>query len=549
MKGFHALLAALAAATGAFALAFTWQPGLASMYDDSVSYLIQAQALSPFGMAHPAVLAAAPYEKYPPLFAALLALTGGAFDWRVAHAVVALAFAASVYLLGVLARQVTGSAWIAVATALVYAWIPGSWLSVKGILSEFPYMVLAFAALIVHGARAGKPLTRGAAIGLGALLAAAVLTRTIGITLLAAIAFVEALRYARERDTARVRALAWTFAIPIVAAALWYALRPSVGEDAYVSFGTGVLQGTAERGVGWAFSLVATNASALAGAWLHALLIFWGESWKPGFLIASAFGVLGLAASLRRAARGHADAAYVAAFLGLLLVWPFPGQMFRLAFPLVPLVLMNAFGALRQLFALRWDSRRAERWSAYAAGLPIALAAPAVLFYIADRARVPADAASAYRAADITEFYRIPDRRSAERNVLAQIGVFEDMDRIRKSVPEDARLMWYAPNYVALLAHRHGVPMSRPTDAADLAAQVRATGANYIYLASVNPRDSALRGGNPLDPFLQARGLADVQWQRAGADGELQALLLRVRADKAGESSRIAPVRNHAASS
>ncbi len=517
MKGFHALLAALAAATGAFALAFTWQPGLASMYDDSVSYLIQAQALSPFGMAHPAVLAAAPYEKYPPLFAALLALTGGAFDWRVAHAVVALAFAASVYLLGVLARQVTGSAWIAVATALVYAWIPGSWLSVKGILSEFPYMVLAFAALIVHGARAGKPLTRGAAIGLGALLAAAVLTRTIGITLLAAIAFVEALRYARERDTARVRALAWTFAIPIVAAALWYALRPSVGEDAYVSFGTGVLQGTAERGVGWAFSLVATNASALAGAWLHALLIFWGESWKPGFLIASAFGALGLAASLRRAARGHADAAYVAAFLGLLLVWPFPGQMFRLAFPLVPLVLMNAFGALRQLFALRWDSRRAERWSAYAAGLPI--------------------------------FYRIPDRRSAERNVLAQIGVFEDMDRIRKSVPEDARLMWYAPNYVALLAHRHGVPMSRPTDAADLAAQVRATGANYIYLASVNPRDSALRGGNPLDPFLQARGLADVQWQRAGADGELQALLLRVRADKAGESSRIAPVRNHAASS
>jgi len=45
VKGFHALLAALAIATGAFALAFTWQPGLASMYDDSVSYLIQAQAL------------------------------------------------------------------------------------------------------------------------------------------------------------------------------------------------------------------------------------------------------------------------------------------------------------------------------------------------------------------------------------------------------------------------------------------------------------------------------------------------------------------------
>src|SRR5258708_9958930 len=107
-------------------------------------------------------------------------------------------------------------------------------------------MVLAFAALIGHGARAGKPLTRGAAIGLGALLAAAVLTRTIGITLLAAIAFVEALRYARERDTARVRALAWTFAIPIVAAALWYALRPPVGEGSYFSCVTAVLQRPAD---------------------------------------------------------------------------------------------------------------------------------------------------------------------------------------------------------------------------------------------------------------------------------------------------------------
>jgi hypothetical protein len=223
--------------------------------------------------------------------------------------------------------------------------------------------------------------------------------------------------------------------------------------------------------------------------------------------------------------------------------------MFRLALPVMPLVLMNAFGALRQLLRLGTDARRAERWSAYAAGLPIALAAPAVLFYIADRARVPADAPSAYRASDITEFYRIPDRRSAERNVLAQIGVFEDMDRIRQAVPEDARLMWYAPNYVALLAHRHGVPLSRPRDAAELAAQVRATGARYIYLANVNPRDSAWRGGNPLDPFLQSRGLADVEWQRAGADGEVQALLLRVRMDRAGESSRIAPVRNHAAPS
>jgi 4-amino-4-deoxy-L-arabinose transferase-like glycosyltransferase len=531
MRRFHAALGTLTAAAAVFALVFTWQPGLASMYDDSVSYLIQAQAFSPFGAAPPAVLAAAAYQKYPPLFAALLALTGGAFDWRVAHALVAIAFAASVYLFGVLARRVTGSAWIAVAAALVYAWLPGSWLNVKGILSEFPYMALTFAALAVHDASRDKPLARGAAIGLGALLAAVLLTRTIGVALLAGIAFAEGLRFAKSRDPSRLRALAWAFAVPIAAGALWYALRPAAGDDAYVSFGADVVRAASERGLGWTGSLVAMNAAALRDGWLHALLIFWGESWKPGFLVAATLGVLGLAAMLRRAAQGHADAAYAVAFLAILLLWPFPGQMFRLAFPVMPLVLLNAFWALQRLLALRFDARRAERWTTYAAALPIALAAPAVLFYIAARAAAPQDLPGAYSKSGITEFYRIPDRRSAERNVLAQIGVFHDMDRIRETTPAAARLMWYMPDYVALLAHRHGVPLRRPKDAADLAAQLKATDAHYIYLSNVNPRDSAGRDGNPLDPLLQARGLADVEWHRVGPGDEVQGVLLKVRRD------------------
>ena len=97
-----AALAALATAAGAAAIAFTWQPGLASLYDDSVFYLMMAQAMSPFGAASPAVLAAAPFETYPPFLPLLLALAGGAFDWRIAHAVVAVAFGASVFLLGLI---------------------------------------------------------------------------------------------------------------------------------------------------------------------------------------------------------------------------------------------------------------------------------------------------------------------------------------------------------------------------------------------------------------------------------------------------------------
>src|SRR5258706_1180522 len=103
-------LGLLALAVAGAAAAFLWQPGLDSLFDDSVSYLVMAQALTPFHAADPAIVAAAAREKYPPLFPLILALTGGAYDWRIAHLVVALAFGASVFFLGLHARRVTGSA-------------------------------------------------------------------------------------------------------------------------------------------------------------------------------------------------------------------------------------------------------------------------------------------------------------------------------------------------------------------------------------------------------------------------------------------------------
>ncbi|HUL55624.1 MAG TPA: hypothetical protein VLT60_01410, partial [Usitatibacter sp.] len=100
MNGARAALALLAAIVGAVAIAFTWQRGLASLFDDSASYLVMAQAFCPWHETPAPVAAAFPAQKYPPLFPLLIALGGGAYDWRIAHAWVALSFAASVFLLG-----------------------------------------------------------------------------------------------------------------------------------------------------------------------------------------------------------------------------------------------------------------------------------------------------------------------------------------------------------------------------------------------------------------------------------------------------------------
>src|SRR6185312_5047412 len=141
-------------------------------------------------------------QRYPPLFPLLLGVAGGAYDWRLAHAWVGLAFGAGVFLLGILGRDVARCGLVGVVAALLFACMPGAWLNVKGILTEFPYVALSLGALIAYRRCAAHPTKRAFAL-VAVLLAAAILTRTIGVALAAAVAIAEGWRYLRGRDVAR----------------------------------------------------------------------------------------------------------------------------------------------------------------------------------------------------------------------------------------------------------------------------------------------------------------------------------------------------------
>ena len=525
MRRGTAALAGLAIAAAALAIAFAWQRGVASLYDDSVSYLVMAQALSPWEATPAAIAAAWPDQRYPPLFPLLLGVAGGAYDWRLAHAWVGLAFGAGVFLLGILGRDVARCGLVGVVAALLFACMPGAWLNVKGILTEFPYVALSLGALIAYRRCAAHPTKRAFAL-VAVLLAAAILTRTIGVALAAAVAIAEGWRYLRGRDVARLRGFAVACAIALAVVAAWYVARPRGGEDAYVSFSTAVAQNAVERGGGWLVSLVASNASAIADAWLTALLVFWGEPWKPGFLIACAVGISGVAGTLWRASRGEADAIYVIAFAAILVAWPFPGQMYRLALPAIPLVALNAIWLWQALLARRMEGARAARWAALATAAPLVIAVLAVYAYIAGRAHVPAGLeAAGYRARDIAEFYRVPFLPSAYATALAEIDVIADLERIRSTTPEAASVMWYRPEYVALFARRRGVELENPADAAGAARQIEAKKPDYVYLSAVHPRDTAHRQGDPMAALQAARRYGREVWRRDDGHGGTAAAL------------------------
>jgi hypothetical protein len=462
-------------------------------------------------------------EKYPPGFPFLVAVAGGAYDWRIAHAIVAIAFAIGIGLAGWHARNVTGSKLAAFACAATLALLPGAWINLKGILSDFPYLALSLAALVLHarierGTRGG-----GAWLALAAVLAAVLLTRTIGVALVAAVAVHELRRLRREHGDWRGAALAVAF--PLACAGLWYLLRPAGGQDTYVAGGQGLLRGTLDHGPGWLARSALANASALAFSWRNDLIVFWDSPWQGKSILAAVLGVLALAGTVCRAARGTADGLYAAFYLAILLAWPFPAHMYRLGLPLIPVVLPAGWWLLERLLA-RAPTVRGARPAALAAWLPVVLCAPATLIYVGGRATAPGEPLGSYHRSDIAEYYRITLGPWAASVAEREIAVLRDLERIGAQTPPGARIAWYLPDYVALLAGRPAAAIPAVRDPHAFAAALRASAPDYLYVTAIPLRDEGTGGDDPLAPLRLAAPYSELAWTRGA--GKPEAALLRI---------------------
>lgn len=469
--------AALAVAFAVACAKFVWQPTLATFADDSVSYLVMAQVFSPYGAATPAVAAAFAREAfYPPLFPAVLALAGGAHHFAWAHALVALLLAAALplaYRLGVRWLDSRGAALAALACI---ALAPSLWINSKGILSETLFCLL-LVSVFLHLERE-KPN----AWIVGTFLAALALTRTAALPMIGMYGLWALARPGGLR--ARLQALAPALAA-LAAYGLWVVVQPAHTEGGYASIlsekGQGLLGGPGGIGTALAWSL-ARQANAIAEGWAGSLLVYWVDGQPLRFALASAVGLLALGGMALRMRRGRADGWMTAAYLGTLLAWPFYEQMERFLFPLLPVLILYAF--LAAGVALRAASRKPALAHTLLAALVLTLVLPAAAFLF-QRAQVGG------RVAEISDWYRVPDVRRARLRSEVHLQLMDDMRAIRELTPPQARVMWVAPAYVALLADRRGLAAPDARLGAEAYRDaVRASGADYVFLSRYHPRDT-----------------------------------------------------------
>lgn len=436
-------------------------------------------------------------SRFPPLYPLLLAKSGAADDLALAHAITIAFFGGALAAFYAWQRACGLSRGLAVMFIMTTTAIPEIWLSALMIQSEYLYLLLSLAALALLASYESRQAD-GTLYGAAVAVVLAILTRTIGIALLAPLAW--SMRSAAWRQRIIVAA---TVALPLV---LWYGLHQS-RDGGYLS----ALRVYAGGGL---IDIVAQQVSALSGGFSRAMLL------DPAILspLAQAFAILGGAAAIVRTFQRRPDGFYVSIYAGLLAAWPFPGDAHRLIWPILPLMVVQPALTLQSL----WKDRPLigmRIGATISASLVFVTAIPS-LVYAGQRSRDPVAASIAGSKAN--PIWYTPDAASARRFVSTEAALVVALRRARERVPPDACVVAIRTDWVNLYAQRRSAaPLPQGVPQADFERGLRATGCEYLFATPFVDR----RYGEPMYPLARLSGkLAIVDRYAVSNPGEVDAV-------------------------
>jgi 4-amino-4-deoxy-L-arabinose transferase-like glycosyltransferase len=518
----HLALYALLAVAAPLTFAFCWHG--VTLADDSISYIVLARWMSPF--AHDPLSApwAGNFANFPPVFPMLLALTGGAWNFLVAHLLVAACALASLVLVHAYGVRRLGSPLAGFGLAVVFLAMPTAWISITGILTEPLFLALTLAALLIQE-RGDTGRMRNFLL-LGLVFSVALLTRVAGVALIAGYAIHVAIRVAGRRRWPHVGAII-ALLMPVVAQLAWLAARPALSAAGYESDAGAFLQFWIEQPA----YMANVSIKVLNAAWSAS---FTADASEPLSIqiVLWAIAALGIAGMVRGAMRNRLDSWYALIGIAIIFFWVFgEDNQRRLLYPLVPLLLVHA-GQMLALIGERFGGDKRRRAAMLAgAGLVAAICAPATLL-IAQKAidRAPLFPGSGYSFSAMTDYYSTVNREAARTIAGSEAAVLAGLVSVQGVTPADARVMWTRPDFVAILGHRAGVPFYFRWDRSMFAREVLTSGTTHVVMASLVKVDLDHHSGDLMDDLVRDRPayLRAIQMNANPANGVLEFMLFEV---------------------
>jgi hypothetical protein len=453
----HRAIATLLLALAAIYFPFTWSGELADGGGDLPCYIFAARWLAPYLPPDPIGAEVAAQSQFPPLYPFVLMVTGGAVDLHAAHA------ATTVCLLGAF---VAFYAWLltlglsrilATAAVAIFAIAPATYKQSLVLYADSLYLLLSLAFLVVL-ARAGEAPSPRRFWLAAALLACAMLARTVGMALVPAFALVLWLK----------RPPRWPamLALSVLPSVLW-----AIFHRTERSYSHALLQDLTSQSVESVVDALLVRVGFQARGLLQVLL----DTPTLALVLTALWAVAAIVAA-RRLWRGAPDVVYMIVYLGIVTIWPYPAQAIRFAWMVLPLLLGYVLVAAASVPAA------ALRKMLPATAVVVLALMTAPNFALAVQRWAAAADEPDPRVRYRTEWYDgelAVAREYARASLAREQAVLE----LTGQVPEDECVFAIKPYLVTFATHRraYGLP-PWPADDATFGAWLEAKGCRYVLM-------------------------------------------------------------------
>lgn len=446
------------------ALYFIWTAGndLAEFGGDNAYYLLIARYFSPYSPLSPVAEFFFKNSFYPPVFPLLLAFTGGGENIFIAHFVTtSCLIGAFLVLYWWLSSMKTGPG-LAIVVTLLFASLPGTYMQALSVHSENLYLLFSLGALFAASFSEGPEKVRwlyGSAI----CVALASLTRGAGLSLIIAFLLYLAIR--------RPKAGWWLGVMATLPAVLWKIFSAQQKVSYFAAF--------SDKYAG--LDLIDAFKRYAVGQ-LEALWYGWYSNFTDshvGMIVMAVIAVACLAGTILRSLQARLDGLYVGAYLALVLLWPFPAEVQRLLFVIVPVLMVQGLLLLSRFPQITFNQRRIH--SGYLVMLAVALVTISQLLLTVNRflQPLPSELTSLKHTVD---WYML-DPVEARSNVIFEELLTEHLKSLSHVVPDGECIYSIKPSIVGFYANRISlVPPRERLDDRAFDAALQAGSCRYFYL-------------------------------------------------------------------
>lgn len=441
-----------------------WSHVLADFGGDNAYYLLIAKHFSPWSAHSDVATYFAIHSHFPPLYPLVLAIFGGGESLLVAHLVTVSCLLLALVVFYAWLRLLDVPVLVAGLLIFLFALMFGTYMQALYVLSENLYLFLTLACLMAVAAYERYKQLVWLWIA-AASLAAAILTRSAGVSLLAAFVLY-LLLYRPPRF--------WLFIIVVVLPIVTWNLFSSQEVPGYLS---ALMDKYKNNPVA-----ILTQQLAVEG---HVLWYGWIRSFTGSDAALPLLGILGvlcLSGAGYRLYLRKMDGLYAAAYLLLVMLWPFPAETQRLLFVIMPVLLTQ--GVLLLKLLPKPQITRCEIRYEHFLYLAILLVILPDLFLTGARFMAPLPKELVEYRRMSRWYYIEPDE--ARASIIMSAALAKHMKSLQSIIPEKDCIYAIKPSVVGYYSGRISVIPPRPdfNDAA-LDAYLKKSDCRYFYMMSI----------------------------------------------------------------